>query len=170
MRRPPVKNTVCRSPPERICRRRSHQRQVFNMWRCKLLSGNQKFTSRMCVPKRMYCVVWLQVALTANGVSRGFAFVDMSTWQEAELGQERCNRALLSVQEIRVSFGMPCRPGACILQHKNAINIPFVSLFRYFIRQNVSARDFSSCGKSNLRYSLLHLFLLHTHVVFITCR
>ena len=52
----------------------------------------------------------------------------MSTWQEAELAQERCNGALMSGHEIRVSFGMPCRPGACILQHKNTVTIPFVRL------------------------------------------
>ena len=69
-----------------------------------------------------------QVALTSTGVSRGFAFIDMSTWQEAELAQERCNGALMSGHEIRVSFGMPCRPGACILQHKNTVTIPFVRL------------------------------------------
>ena len=77
------------------------------------------------------CGCW-QVALTVNGVSRGFAFVDMSTWQEAELAQELCNGAVLSGQEMRVSFGMPCRPGACILQHKNSISIPFVSLSLFF--------------------------------------
>ena len=67
------------------------------------------------------------MALTASGVSRGFAFVDMSTWLEAESAQEHCNGAVLSGHDIRVSFGMPCRPGACILQHKNTISIPFVS-------------------------------------------
>ena len=66
-----------------------------------------------------------QVALTSSGASRGFAFIDMSTWQEAEAAQSSCNGASLSGHEMRVSFGMPCRPGACILQHKNSINIPF---------------------------------------------
>ena len=74
------------------------------------------------------CVLCCQVALTSSGMSRGFAFIDMSTWQEAEAVQEHCNGAVLSGHEIRVSFGMPCRPGACILQHKNSINIPFVSV------------------------------------------
>lgn len=69
----------------------------------------------------------IQVALTSSGLSRGFAFIDMSTWQEAETVQSQCNGAVMSGHEIRVSFGMPCRPGACILQHKNTINIPFVS-------------------------------------------
>ena len=64
----------------------------------------------------------------SSGVSRGFAFIDMSTWKEAESAQENCNGAVLSGHEIRVSFGMPCRPGACILQHKNSISIPFVSV------------------------------------------
>ena len=65
-----------------------------------------------------------QVALTSSGASRGFAFIDMSTWQEAEAAQSSCNGARVSGHEMRVSFGMPCRPGACILQHKNSINIP----------------------------------------------
>ena len=75
-----------------------------------------------------------QVALTSSGASRGFAFIDMSTWQEAEAAQSSCNGASLSGHEMRVSFGMPCRPGACILQHKNSINIPFcVSMYTLYV-------------------------------------
>lgn len=63
-----------------------------------------------------------QVALTApSGSSRGFAFVDMSSAEEAERAQLRCNGVEFAGQEIRVSFGMPCRPGACILQHRNTV-------------------------------------------------
>jgi hypothetical protein len=89
-------------------------------------------------------VNFCQVALTANGVSRGFAFVDMSTWQEAELAQERCNGAVLSGQEMRVSFGMPCRPGACILQHKNSISIPFLN------GRPVGGSGLQLCHKENI--------------------
>jgi len=63
-----------------------------------------------------------QVALTApSGSSRGFAFVDMSSAEEAERAQLRCSGVEFAGQEIRVSFGMPCRPGACILQHRNTV-------------------------------------------------
>ena len=56
-----------------------------------------------------------------TGVSRGFAFVDMSSSQEAEHAQLACNGGTFRGHEIRVSFGMPCRHGACILQHKSDI-------------------------------------------------
>ena len=77
---------------------------------------------------RYVVCVCVQVALTSGSASRGFAFIDMSTWQEAESAQASCSGATLAGHEMRVSFGMPCRPGACILQHKNTISIPFVSL------------------------------------------
>lgn len=57
---------------------------------------------------------------------RGFAFIDMSTSKEAEEAQRLCNHKVFEGQEIRVSFGMPCRPGACILQPKN---VPFNTLW-----------------------------------------
>ena len=67
-------------------------------------------------------VNFCQVA-TSPGVeaSRGFAFVDMSTSEEAENAQVGCNGITFFGQDIRVSFGMPCRHGACILQHKNSV-------------------------------------------------
>ena len=62
-----------------------------------------------------------QVATTpGTGVSRGFAFIDMSTSEEAEHAQIACNGYSFFGQDIRVSYGMPCRHGACILQHKNS--------------------------------------------------
>ncbi len=57
--------------------------------------------------------------VSQTGVSRGFAFVDMSTSMEAEYAQLACNGGTFCDQEIRVSFGMPCRHGACILQHRH---------------------------------------------------
>ncbi len=43
----------------------------------------------------------------------------MSSSEEAETIQRICNGHLIDGQEIRVSYGMPCRPGACILQPRN---------------------------------------------------
>ena len=43
----------------------------------------------------------------------------MSTSQEAEDIHTHCNGAKIDGQEIRISYGMPCRPGACILQPRN---------------------------------------------------
>ena len=61
-----------------------------------------------------------QVAAAPHtGVSRGFAFVDMSSSKEAEHAQLACNGGTFRGHEIRVSFGMPCRHGACILQHRH---------------------------------------------------
>ena len=54
-----------------------------------------------------------------NGCPRGFAFVDMSSSEGAEAVQTNCNGHIIDKQEIRVSYGMPCRPGACILQPRN---------------------------------------------------
>ena len=65
------------------------------------------------------------MALAPSGTTRGFAFIDMSTWQDAEEAQNSCNGGRVSCHDIRVLFGMPCRPGACILQHKTSITIPF---------------------------------------------
>lgn len=67
-------------------------------------------------------VNFCQVATTpGTGLSRGFAFIDMSTSEEAEQAQVGCNGYTFFGQDIRVSFGMPCRHGACILQHKTSI-------------------------------------------------
>ena len=75
-----------------------------------------------------------QVATSGTGISRGFAFIDMSTSEEAECAQVGCNGYTFLGQDIRVSFGMPCRHGACILQHKNTI--PFkVSNLIYNVRK-----------------------------------
>ena len=65
-----------------------------------------------------------QIALTASNTSRGFAFVDMASSDEAEKAQINCNGAVIKGQEIRVSFSMPCRPGACILQPRNNPALP----------------------------------------------
>ena len=59
-----------------------------------------------------------QVATDSSGCSRGFAFVDMSSSEEAEVAQAECNGMVFAGQEIRVAFSMPCRPGACILHHR----------------------------------------------------
>ena len=67
-------------------------------------------------------VNFCQVATTpGTGISRGFAFIDMSTSEEAEHAQIACNGCSFFGQDIRVSFGMPCRHGACILQHKTSV-------------------------------------------------
>lgn len=49
----------------------------------------------------------------------------MSSSIEAEAVQLNCNRSKLDGQEIRVSYGMPCRPGACILhpRHNNGTHV-----------------------------------------------
>ena len=57
-----------------------------------------------------------------TGMSRGFAFIDMGSSREAEHAQLACNGTMFAGQEIRVSFGMPCRHGACILQHHKSIS------------------------------------------------
>ncbi len=73
-------------------------------------------------------LLYLQVAVALHtGVSRGFAFVDMSSSQEAEHAQLACNGGTFRGHEIRVSFGMPCRHGACILQHKSNSNVSILS-------------------------------------------
>lgn len=76
--------------------------------------------------KDVFCqygrVNFCQVATSpGTGVSRGFAFIDMSTSEEAEQAQVGCNGYTFFGQDIRVSFGMPCRHGACILQHKSSL-------------------------------------------------
>eukprot|EP00731_Ephydatia_muelleri_P019016 Em0011g1056a len=63
-------------------------------------------------------VNFCQVATDSVGCSRGFAFVDMSSSDEADRAQAESNGMVFVGQEMRVAFSMPCRPGACILQHK----------------------------------------------------
>ena len=64
-------------------------------------------------------VTFCQIALSSNsGAPRGFAFVDMATWEEAERAHAACNGVELGGRNIRVSFGMPGRPGSVILQPK----------------------------------------------------
>lgn len=63
-------------------------------------------------------LVSFQVAVDSAGSSRGFAFVDMSSSEEADRAQAGSNGTAFNGQEMRVAFSMPCRPGACILQHK----------------------------------------------------
>ena len=55
---------------------------------------------------------------------RQFAFVDMATATDAELVHLAANNQQSLNQSIRASYGMPCRPGASILQN----NIPESSL------------------------------------------
>ena len=65
--------------------------------------------------------------MTPSGCPRGFAFVDMSSSEEAESVQKNCNGFVMDGHEIRVSYGMPCRPGACILQPRN--NNPHIGVW-----------------------------------------
>ena len=65
-----------------------------------------------------------QIALTVSNTSRGFAFVDMASSDEAEKAQANCSGTTIKAHEIRVSFSMPCRPGACILQPRNNSSLP----------------------------------------------
>ena len=75
-------------------------------------------------------VVFCQIALSSNsGAPRGFAFVDMATWEEAERAQVACNGAELGGRSIRVSFGMPGRPGSLILQAKTVAKQPLTVSF-----------------------------------------
>lgn len=57
----------------------------------------------------------LKVAVNQAGISRGFAFVDYMTAEEAEKGQKSHNGALLEETNIRVAYGTPGRTGASIL-------------------------------------------------------
>lgn len=60
-------------------------------------------------------VTFAQVAVNQAGVSRGFAFVDYATAEEAEKGQKAHNGALLEGTNVRVAYGTPGRTGASIL-------------------------------------------------------
>ena len=64
----------------------------------------------------------MQVAVNAQtGMSRGFAFVDFTTSEDAEKAQDTLNGSELEGSHIRVAFGTPGRSGAGILssQQKN---------------------------------------------------
>lgn len=62
----------------------------------------------------------LKVAVNPQtGISRGFAFVDYGTAEEAERGQKAHNGALLEGTNIRVAYGTPGRTGASILGGQN---------------------------------------------------
>lgn len=65
-------------------------------------------------------VTFAQVAVNPQtGISRGFAFVDYGTAEEAERGQKAHNGALLEGTNIRVAYGTPGRTGASILGGQN---------------------------------------------------
>ena len=80
-------------------------------------------------------VTFCQIALSSNsGAPRGFAFVDMATWEEAERAQVACNGADLGGRNIRVSFGMPGRPGSLILQTKTVAKQPLTVSCTFCVR------------------------------------
>lgn len=57
-----------------------------------------------------------QVAISVQtGTSRGFAFVDYETSEEAERGQIAHNNAKIGSCNIRTSYGTPGRSGASVL-------------------------------------------------------
>ena len=61
-------------------------------------------------------VPYTQVAVNGQtGASRGFAFVDFMTAEEAERAQEVHNGSVLEGSHIRVAFGTPGRSGSSIL-------------------------------------------------------
>lgn len=61
-------------------------------------------------------MILVQVAINNQlGTSRGFAFVDYETSEEAERGQIAHNYARLGNFNIRTSYGTPGRSGASIL-------------------------------------------------------
>lgn len=57
------------------------------------------------------------------GISRGFAFVDYVTAEEAERGQKAHNGALLEGTNVRVAYGTPGRTGASILGGHHNTNL-----------------------------------------------
>lgn len=58
----------------------------------------------------------IQVAVNhQTGASRGFAFVDYATTDDAERGQKAHNGAQIEGSNIRVAYGTPGRTGASIL-------------------------------------------------------
>lgn len=69
-------------------------------------------------------VTFAQVALNQHGISRGFAFVDYMTAEEAERGQKAHNGALLINSHIRVAYGTPGRTGASILGGGGGPRVP----------------------------------------------
>ena len=65
-----------------------------------------------------------KVAVNNQGISRGFAFVDYMTTEEAERGQKAHNGALLEDSHIRVAYGTPGRTGFSILgSHHNTTGV-----------------------------------------------
>lgn len=88
----------------------------------------------------------LKVAVNPQtGISRGFAFVDYGTAEEAERGQKAHNGALLEGTNIRVAYGTPGRTGASILggQNTNVVR----TIFKILV---------SVCGMTNsLRYNVM---------------
>ena len=70
----------------------------------------------LCVS--LFLSVSLKIAVFPNGTSRCFAFIDFDSSVAAEEAHHNLNGQSLHGHEIRVSYSMPCRPGACILQPK----------------------------------------------------
>lgn len=65
-----------------------------------------------------------QVAINSQlGTSRGFAFVDYETSEEAEKGQIAHNDAKIGNCNIRTSYGTPGRLGASVLGSRLPGNI-----------------------------------------------
>ena len=86
-----------------------------------------------------------------TGISRGFAFVDYGTAEEAERGQKAHNGALLEGTNIRVAYGTPGRTGASILggQNTNVVR----EIFKILV---------SVCGMTNsLRYNFMFCLSCH---------
>lgn len=94
----------------------------------------------------------LKVAVNPQtGISRGFAFVDYGTAEEAERGQKAHNGALLEGTNIRVAYGTPGRTGASILggQNTNVVR----TIFKILV---------SVCGMTNsLRYNFMFCLSCH---------
>ena len=94
----------------------------------------------------------LKVAVNPQtGISRGFAFVDYGTAEEAERGQKAHNGALLEGTNIRVAYGTPGRTGASILggQNTNVVR----KIFKILV---------SVCGMTNsLRYNFMFCLSCH---------
>ena len=60
-----------------------------------------------------------------TGIPRGFAFIDMACSISAERAQYAHNGRMFMGHKIRVSFGMPCRHGASILQNNKPKVFPY---------------------------------------------
>ncbi len=66
---------------------------------------------------------------------RQFAFVDMASSTGAELAHQAANKSHGAKQAFRASYGMPCRPGASILQN----NVPQSPV--KFVSCNISNKE-----------------------------